>query len=209
MKGLLDRWDLIAALCLTAIVLLLREITALLPELVPTHYNALGHVDGWTPRGQLAIFVAGVPFSIWLVTVAVDASQRIIAKRKSLPILGLGPLRFGVVAGLSLFSLGIAMAPLLGLKSVLAPLVSLVACVSFGMWHLAQRARMALKDHQDAMHWKYGLFYHNQTDSRLWVPKALGFGWTVNFAKPAAKLLMIVALAPVVVVVVMVALQPR
>ena len=127
MKGLLDRWDLIAALCLTAIVLLLREITALLPELVPTHYNALGHVDGWTPRGQLAIFVAGVPFSIWLVTVAVDASQRIIAKRKSLPILGLGPLRFGVVAGLSLFSLGIAMAPLLGLKSVLAPLVSLVA----------------------------------------------------------------------------------
>jgi uncharacterized membrane protein len=27
-----------------------------------------------------------------------------------------------------------------------------------------------------------GLFYHDPGDSRLWVPKVLGIGWTINFA---------------------------
>ncbi|WP_294287151.1 DUF5808 domain-containing protein [uncultured Chryseobacterium sp.] len=30
--------------------------------------------------------------------------------------------------------------------------------------------------------WKYGLFYYNKEDQRLFPPKRYGLGWTVNFA---------------------------
>ncbi|WP_367118586.1 DUF5808 domain-containing protein [uncultured Chryseobacterium sp.] len=32
--------------------------------------------------------------------------------------------------------------------------------------------------------WKFGLFYFNKEDKRLFPPKRYGFGWTVNFANP-------------------------
>jgi hypothetical protein len=39
----------------------------------------------------------------------------------------------------------------------------------------------------------YGPFYFDRSDPRVFVPKRLGWGWTVNFARPTAYL---VVLAP-------------
>jgi len=205
-KGLLDRWDAIAALWLAALV---GEISAWLPEQVPTHWNHLGHIDGWTPRGQLVWFVAGVPVFVWSITVGLDAMQRSTAKGKGAPVVGLGPLRFGIVSGISVFSLAVCMAPLLGNKSVLGPLIALFACLGFGLWHVGRRAQAAMATQPDAAHWKYGLFYHNTGDSRLWVDKRIGYGWTLNLAKPVAKVLLAVAVAPPLVLVAVLASLAR
>ena len=36
--------------------------------------------------------------------------------------------------------------------------------------------------------WKYGIFYSNKEDERLWVPKKQKWlGWTLNMSKPIAK----------------------
>ena len=35
-------------------------------------------------------------------------------------------------------------------------------------------------------HWKWGMFYHNPEDSKLWVEKLHGWGWTLNMARPTA-----------------------
>ena len=48
------------------------------------------------------------------------------------------------------------------------------------------------REWQNRDNWRYGLFYHSETDSRLWVPKRTmfgrsRFGGTPNFAKPAAR----------------------
>jgi uncharacterized membrane protein len=38
----------------------------------------------------------------------------------------------------------------------------------------------------DPDHYRCGLFYVNPDDDRLWVPKRIGMGWTLNYARPAA-----------------------
>ncbi len=51
-------------------------------------------------------------------------------------------------------------------------------------------------------HWKGGLFYYNPDDSRLWVEKLTGLGYTFNFARPAAWVILgLLLLAPLVVLV--------
>jgi uncharacterized membrane protein len=47
----------------------------------------------------------------------------------------------------------------------------------------------------------YGAFlYRNPEDPRLWVPKLVGIGWTFNFARPAAWVLLGLLLLPALVV---------
>lgn len=49
----------------------------------------------------------------------------------------------------------------------------------------------------DSQHWKFGLFYYNKEDKRLFPPKRYGWGWTVNFANPlsiSALLLILIAI---------------
>jgi uncharacterized membrane protein len=37
--------------------------------------------------------------------------------------------------------------------------------------------------HADPNNWKWGLFYYNKADKRIFPPKRImGMGWTVNFA---------------------------
>jgi uncharacterized membrane protein len=44
---------------------------------------------------------------------------------------------------------------------------------------------------QEAESWYYGIFYYNKRDSRLFLPKRTGLGWTINFAHPLGIVLMI------------------
>ena len=36
----------------------------------------------------------------------------------------------------------------------------------------------------DSGNYKWGIFYCNRADSRIFVPKRFGFGYTLNFCKP-------------------------
>lgn len=47
-------------------------------------------------------------------------------------------------------------------------------------------------NHHDDSSWKFGLFYYNKKDKRLFPPKRFGFGWTVNFANPLSVIALIV-----------------
>jgi uncharacterized membrane protein len=38
--------------------------------------------------------------------------------------------------------------------------------------------------------WRAKVFYVNPDDPALWVPKRFGIGWTLNFAHPAAWVVM-------------------
>jgi uncharacterized membrane protein len=43
--------------------------------------------------------------------------------------------------------------------------------------------------HDDPSNWRWGVFYYNKQDKRLFPPKRIrGFGWTVNFANPYSYL---------------------
>lgn len=59
----------------------------------------------------------------------------------------------------------------------------------------------------DDEHWKLGVIYFNSDDPSLFLPERFGIGWTINFARPAAWVLIgIVALATAAFVVAIVAI---
>ncbi|MCY9663094.1 DUF5808 domain-containing protein [Paenibacillus chondroitinus] len=39
-------------------------------------------------------------------------------------------------------------------------------------------------DDKDRKHYKLGIFYYNPDNKSIFVPKRLGLGWTINFARP-------------------------
>ncbi|MEJ7681318.1 MAG: DUF5808 domain-containing protein [Segetibacter sp.] len=54
--------------------------------------------------------------------------------------------------------------------------------------------------HNDPSNWKWGEFYYNKNDKRLFPPKRIKeFGWTVNFANPISVLAFLVLLILIIV----------
>jgi uncharacterized membrane protein len=46
--------------------------------------------------------------------------------------------------------------------------------------------------------WKLGVFYYNKQDKRLFPPKRMGLGWTVNFANPLSVALFLLILMVII-----------
>ncbi|WPO91735.1 DUF5808 domain-containing protein [Chryseobacterium sp. HR92] len=56
------------------------------------------------------------------------------------------------------------------------------------------------EDNED--NWKFGIFYYNKDDKRLFPPKRNKFlGWTVNFANPYSILAMLLTIILLILVV--------
>ena len=50
--------------------------------------------------------------------------------------------------------------------------------------------------HADPKNWRWGVFYYNKKDKRIFPPKRMAaFGWTVNFANPGSVLPLAVLIA--------------
>lgn len=47
--------------------------------------------------------------------------------------------------------------------------------------------------------WKLGIIYFNRDNSKVFVPKQIGIGWTLNFAKWQSWLILILLLAALLI----------
>ena len=57
------------------------------------------------------------------------------------------------------------------------------------------------EDYLDPKYWKWGIFYFNKDDKRIFPPKRNKYmGWTVNFANPISILALIALTATIYVV---------
>ena len=55
--------------------------------------------------------------------------------------------------------------------------------------------------HAAPNNWKFGIFYFNRADKRIFPPKKIAWmGWTVNFANPLSVLAIVVVLAFVIMI---------
>lgn len=55
--------------------------------------------------------------------------------------------------------------------------------------------------HNDSSNWKWGIFYFNKKDKRIFPPKRIPYmGWTVNFANPLSLLALVLMVAAIVIV---------
>ena len=190
--SLLSYWDLAALAALAGLTALGGWYDRVLPRLpnpVPIHFDALGRPNGWTPKASLVWVVFGRPVLTWLVLLAVDAATLLVPapgmRASSQALRGL--------LGLGLcFLMGACLAvPMAGPPALFTGLAVLFACLGLGLALLVRDSRRALaalprNPVADPGNYRWGLFYVNPEDPRLWVEKRIGLGWTLNYARPAA-----------------------
>ena len=150
--------------------------------------------------------------------IAMEIMLRLIQRRQDAHV-GLAPLRevtevtvrlvtFSVCAGLSLFAtlMPTATCPQRGWL-VLFMLSAVLVAVIAAMILLRRAVRIVKSSEHAALVQHYnGFFYNNPDDARLWVPKILGIGWTINVAHPKARYVLIALFAYLLVAAVLFAI---
>lgn len=201
---LFSAWDLLPAAALGAVWLWLRHWMPLLPDWIPSHWNAAGVVNGWMGKGRFFPFAAWPASGIWGLLFLIGTVLRLdgtprrqLGARALLPLRGLLPFGFILMAG--------GFAPMAALHGggVIGMGVGLVLlCLILGIIPVIRLARLAPPipgATADDYRWG-GLIYWNAEDTRLLVPKRLGLGWTLNFGRPMAWAVMALLFLPVVAV---------
>jgi uncharacterized membrane protein len=162
------------------------------PDVFPVHWGWDGRPNGFLRRSPLTLaypllLVTGI---LLFIDVLVARGARMgqeseeVARRVSQ---FLQPIRWAIAA----MTPGVAFAPLLGPTPalVLGGLLVLTVLVQ-----LARAPRYAVAVTRPPGGRDTWLYYANPADPRLVVPKRSGLGWTFNFARPIAWVLLVATL---------------
>lgn len=192
---------LAAAVLLTA-ALALALLWHRLPEVWAIHWGVHGRPDGWVHKSVLAAY-GPLLFGAVLVTL-VEALSRLGTKgplvEATRDLIGCVDLGVAILsAGLSLW-MPLAQ-PRSGSTIVLFALLSLGATITLGLVRYARAVRHLKAQGVAGLEGYHGIFYRNAKDTRLWVPKLSGPGWTLNFAHPWAWPVLLLLLAPAIAVI--------
>jgi len=203
--GLLSPWDLLTLAGFALLLGFYHWILPQLPDPVPTHFNAAGVANGWTPKAQLPWVIFGIPLLLWLL---VSLTSSGLAAFQEDPIksrmMAAFPIRGCLGLGVCVLMGSCLGIPRWGSCSILVGVGTLILALVVGLVVLSLQTKEQLARAPDARHYRWGVIYVNPEDPRLWVPKRIGVGWTLNFAKPAAAwvmlLILVAAMAPLLLV---------
>lgn len=178
-----------------------------LPPQWPVHWDAEGRVNGWMPKSMptalmpllfgavLWVFLEGMA---WFMEGVVgrrpipnmDAADATELARATADLLRF--MAFGVSVLFAFVGAGLPFHPEWAGNRLAAPILFgfLLAVLALGfVWFYVRAKRLRLPAGYS------GLAYSNPDDKRLWVPKLLGPGWTINFAHPMAWPALVAVLA--------------
>ena len=156
------------------------------PSPMPVHWDLAGHPNGYFPRTPLAMAFPLLLFGgiLLLLDGIVAGGARTGPPEMTEAVRRmLAPIRWLLAAT----AFPTAFAPIWGPTPVLVAAGAMVVLV---LVQIARAPRMAPASGDG---WR-GLLYVNPADPRLVVPKRLGIGWTFNFAKPIAWVILTVLL---------------
>lgn len=187
------------------------------PDMVPTHFDFAGNVNQWTPKGPALIafpllfevfMAACFIFSHWMTIRSkkdIDPARPAISAyaygafaRAECILLLVGGSVLTAVLG---FVMVLMMAEILSMLVTIALiivatsiLVGATIAISIVYGQSGSRLVKRLEENGDIIadndeHWKAGVFYWNKDDASLILPKRFGVGWTMNWARPAAWLI--------------------
>lgn len=183
-----------------------------LPDPIPTHWNASGEADAFSPKSVSAVFgplfiAAAMVLFVLAVHVGVSRMRHQVPSERRAQDLTFGYVNLSLVALISWVSYagwyGLSLGPLF---IVFALLAGVPVLIIMGL-HLPKimAERKAMLDpgdpSMDSRYWVLGgMFYNNPRDPRPFVPKAphMGTGSTMNLATPVGRLV-VTALALVLV----------
>ncbi len=179
---------------------------------LPVHFTRQGLADRWQPKSwalvlmplwvQLAlavVFGALVLLLLWrwaLGAGGVDPgrtdadARRMRLAAEGVALLGSVWIGFQGLAALRLVALWERGYGGLGRVYGLGLLVAVVVSIVIGIVSLARLGQDPGTPVADSRYWRWTVLYVNPNDPALFVPKRRGIGWTLNFGRPAAVLLL-------------------
>jgi len=182
-----------------------------IPEKFPIHWGAHGVVNGWGSRtffGVFGLLLLGVLESLMAVGAAVLVR---VVGRRSLPggwaeqdarfrrvtgglVLALGWLLAAVMTAGAVWMpfresvalpVGFILAVVIGVLTIITVMIVYAIRASRARSRFVAAGGMIGNGAPDEC-WKAGVFYYNPNDTRLWVEKRSGMGWTLNMARGAS-----------------------
>ena len=185
--GLFSKWDLWALAGLTGLLVHYVRLLPRLPDPVPTHFSVAGNPNGWTSKTNLPLVVFAAPVVSWLVLflfgLVAAAAKKDLGRAQ---LAGFQALRGLLTFGMS-FLLGSCLGMALwGMTALHTGIVVFFIFIGLGLVFMIREIKIHMPHVHDPNHYRCGLFYVNPDDDRLWVPKRIGTGWTLNYARPAA-----------------------
>ena len=184
------------------------------PDLVPTHIDFAGNVNQWTPKGPaliafpllVEVFMAACfIFSHWMT---IRSKKDVDPARPAISAYAYGAFArtecILLLVGGSMLTAVLGIVMILMMTEFLSMLVTMVliivatlvfvgAMIAFSVVYGQSGSRLVkrLEENGDIIadndeRWKAGIFYWNKDDASLILPKRFGVGWTMNWARPAA-----------------------
>lgn len=187
------------------------------PDLVPTHFDFAGNVNQWTPKGP-ALIAFPLLFEVFMAACFIFSHWMTIRSKKDIDPArpAISAYAYGAFARAECILLlvgGSVLTAVLGIVMILmmteilsmpvtialiivTTLVFVGATIAIPIVYGQSGSRLVkrLEENGDMIadndeHWKAGIFYWNKDDASLILPKRFGVGWTMNWARPAAWLI--------------------
>lgn len=189
-----------------------------MPDLIPMHGDLAGNVDSWAEKSIGSVFGFPLGMELFMAVVFFGCHAIIIrskrptdpgapatsalayglfARAESIFLLIVGVvISGGIGIGFMLSSAGIVTLGQFGatmlIVGVLVVIGAIALSIVYGQAGSRLFRRMQGDDYlpdDDDEHWKLGVFYVNRDDASVFLPERFGIGWTINFARPAAWIL--------------------
>ena len=184
-------------LAVTALLLAVRWND--IPSRFPTHWGIDGQPNGWSTRNAVSVFG---PLVFGAVLIGFFALMDLLTEHYSPGFTGrpamlrvkrgalsgaawLISLLFSAIGGFPLLNNPTQWIPLFMAGCLLASL-SLVIVVVYRSIRIPETVALASHQTTDNRFWKADLLYYNPGDTAVMVPKRDGLGYTMNFARPIA-----------------------
>ncbi|HJW10031.1 MAG TPA: DUF5808 domain-containing protein [Holophagaceae bacterium] len=194
-KDRLTRWDLLPLAGLLALAAFTLHVWGRLPDPLPAHWEAGWRPNGWLPKDSAVCFMFGVPVGMWIF-IRLIAGYAVSSDewKADIQLRAMRPLRALLCAGLCILMSLTVTIPLYGPAMFWPTAAAFLAFLGLGIGLMVLIVERELPAEHRHLY-KGGLLYYNPEDPRLWVEKLIGIGWTLNFARPAAWLVMALLLA--------------
>jgi uncharacterized membrane protein len=195
-------WDLLPLLGALGLWIALPSLLQGLPDPIPTHFDARGVANGWTPQSAYPWLAFGLPGGVWLLLLL--TGRAFVGSDQDpdgLKCRALAPLRGLLTTGLLWMTTGGLLIHRHGQGVILWMIGGFLLLTFLGVGLMVRLMKQTLRDDARSEHYRWGLFYVNAEDPAIWVPKRLGLGWTLNFAHGLSWVMLILLLLPVALVI--------